>query len=394
MEIITTSLSSLTFKEQSYASCKKDLPVYVFDPQALKKYCQVFLDYFSGITLYAVKTNMDPLILKTIKAAGINSFDVASLEEIKLVRNLFPDSKLFFMNPVKAESAIKIAYKNYDVKAFVLDADWELEKILKATDYAKDLILFLRLKVDGSGSVIDLNTKYGLEHQEAVSLLKRIKKLGAQVGLCFHVGTQCKDASKFSKAIEQASSIIKAVNFEIDFLDIGGGFPVCADQSQQIPLLLDFFTVIQEALDTNQISKATKILCEPGRALVANAEKLIVKIIGRKGNYLYLNDGFFGGLSELNFDIPFSVKALPLNQRKFSTTQKAFYFYGPTCDSNDFINRAFYLPENIQISDLIEIAQIGAYSRVFRTNFNGFYASKMVILEENSKKVAIKQCNS
>lgn len=380
---------ALLYTKEQIRATQEDLPIYVFNPQELNKNCQAFLDYFPGTTLYAVKTNMDPLILKAIREAGINHFDVASLEEIKLVRELFPDSQLFFMNPVKSESAIKKAYEDYQVKAFVLDADWELEKILAATNYAKDLILFVRFKVDGSGSVINLNTKYGLTQQEAVELVKRIKELGNQTGICFHVGTQCQDASKFSKSIGQACEIIKAVGFEVDYLDVGGGFPVSADKSQQIPLLLEFFTAINEALAVNRIPKSTKILCEPGRALVANAESLIVKVLGKKGNYLYLNDGFFGGLSELTFAIPFSVKALPVRRRKFSNNQVEFYFYGPTCDSNDFINRSFYLPEDIKIGDLIEIDQVGAYSRVFRSNFNGFYSSKTVVLEEDSS-VAVK----
>ena len=52
----------------------------------------------------------------------------------------------------------------------------------------------------------------------------------------------------------------------------------------------------------------------------------------------------------------------------------AFDFYGPTCDSMDYMKGPFVLPNNIKEGDYIELGQLGAYGTTFRTKFNGFYS--------------------
>jgi ornithine decarboxylase len=49
-----------------------------------------------------------------------------------------------------------------------------------------------------------------------------------------------------------------------------------------------------------------------------------------------------------------------------------FSFYGPTCDSADFMPGPFFLPEDVRTGDWIELGQLGAYGACLRTAFNGF----------------------
>ena len=91
-------------------------PFYIYKPEVLKKNIKNFLNNFSGEAVYAVKTNPCEFILKQIFNQGIRSFDVASINEVKLIRKLFPNSNIYFMNPVKPEYSIKEAYYNYDVR--------------------------------------------------------------------------------------------------------------------------------------------------------------------------------------------------------------------------------------------------------------------------------------
>ena len=53
----------------------------------------------------------------------------------------------------------------------------------------------------------------------------------------------------------------------------------------------------------------------------------------------------------------------------------AFNFYGPTCDSMDYMKGPFVLPNNVKENDYIELGQLGAYGLTFRTDFNGFYSN-------------------
>ena len=59
----------------------------------------------------------------------------------------------------------------------------------------------------------------------------------------------------------------------------------------------------------------------------------------------------------------------------------SFQFFGPTCDSLDFMKGPFLLPNNIK-GDYIELGQLGAYGLTFRTKFNGFYSNEIVELND------------
>ena len=65
------------------------------------------------------------------------------------------------------------------------------------------------------------------------------------------------------------------------------------------------------------------------------------------------------------------------NGRAHSKKLTAFNFYGPTCDSMDYMKGPFLLPNNIREGDYIELGQLGAYGLTFRTKFNGFYSDEI-----------------
>ena len=59
---------------------------------------------------YAVKANPDPYVLQRLWAAGIRHFDTASLGEIEIVKNLFPDAICHFMAPVRLPGQARTAF--------------------------------------------------------------------------------------------------------------------------------------------------------------------------------------------------------------------------------------------------------------------------------------------
>ena len=60
----------------------------------------------------------------------------------------------------------------------------------------------------------------------------------------------------------------------------------------------------------------------------------------------------------------------------------AFDFYGPTCDSMDYMKGPFLLPNNVKENDYIELGQLGAYGLTFRTQFNGFFSDLICEVED------------
>ncbi len=348
-------------------------PFYIFYPERLKKKIRIFNENFSGEVLYAVKANPSKFIIEILLKKGINSFDVASLNEVKLIKKISPNAKIFFMNPVKSRNSIKKAYKNYNVRNFAIDSLDEIKKIQEETNFAKDLNIHLRLAIPNKFSAISLSNKFGVKEINAPQLLEYIKKEFFKVGICFHVGSQCMNPIAYKIAIEISKKIIKRSGVKINFFNIGGGFPVFYPGYKDF-CLDDYFNQINDYIlnldDDNFLN--TKLLAEPGRSIVSECMSMIVKVNLRKKNKLYINDGIYGSLNNagyLGFNYPVKLFGREDKKSKF----EPFIFYGPTCDSRDFMPGPFYLPDSINEGDWIEIEHMGAYTMTMKTKFNGFF---------------------
>ncbi len=363
------------------STLKPEHPVYCIRPSSIKKSVEFFKSNFPGKVLYAVKTNPNEKVIKIIINNGIENFDVASINEIKLIRKINSKVKLYFMHTVKSRESIKEAYFKYNVKDFALDTKEELLKILESTNNAKDLNLYVRVTISNEHAEIDLSRKFGALSNEALGLLRLSKEHGKKVGLSFHVGSQCMDKISFSKGIAEVGNIIKKTKIVPDIINIGGGFPSVYPDLIPEPLE-NYMTEIKKGLRDLKLEKMPEIFCEPGRALVAEAGSTIVKIVLKKKQKLYINDGTYGSLFDAgvpNFVLPAKMIT---NGRIVSKKLTAFNFFGPTCDSLDYMKGPFLLPNNIKEGDYIELGQLGAYGTTFRTKFNGFYSDAIYQVDD------------
>jgi len=360
---------------------KPEQPTYCIRKKSIQLASTYFRNKFPGKVLYAVKTNPHPEVLKTIVESGIENFDIASIQEIRDIRAITPNAKCSYMHTVKSRENIKEAYFNYNVKAFSLDTKDELIKIIEATNQAKDLELFVRVAVSNEHAEIDLSKKFGASISEATGLLRLTKQYAKKIGLSFHVGSQCMHPISYTKGIADIGNIIKKTKIIPDYINIGGGFP--AIYPDLVPQSLDsYFDEIKKGLANLNLEKFPEILCEPGRALVAESGSTIVRVNLRKKQKLYINDGTYGTLFDAGTPNIVYPSRLIKNGKIISKKLTAFDFYGPTCDSMDYMKGPFLLPNNIRENDYIELGQLGAYGLTFRTQFNGFYSDEIYEVED------------
>jgi ornithine decarboxylase len=360
---------------------KPEDPVYCMRPKLIKKSVEFFKNNFPGKVLYAVKTNPNEKIIKIIINNGIENFDVASINEAKLIKKIDNKVRIYFMHTIKSRESIKESYFQYNIKDFALDTKDELLKILESTNNAKDLNLYVRVGISNEHAEIDLSRKFGALASEALGLLRLCKEHGKKAGLSFHVGSQCMDKISFSKGISEIGNIIKKTKIVPDVINVGGGFPSVYPDLRPEPLD-NYLNEIKKGLKNLKLEKMPEIFCEPGRAIVAEAGSTIVKVILKKKQKLYINDGTYGSLFDAgvpNFVLPAKMIT---NGRVVSKKLTAFNFYGPTCDSLDYMKGPFLLPNNIKEGDYIELGQLGAYGTTFRTKFNGFYSDSIYQVDD------------
>jgi ornithine decarboxylase len=370
--------------EELINQLKPEKPVYCIRKKSVSAASNFFQKNFPGEILYAVKTNPHPVVIKTLLESGINQFDVASVEEIKQVRKFSSSAKCSFMHTIKSPESIKRAYFEFGIKTFSLDTKEELIKIINNTDNAKDLELFVRIAVSNEHAEIDLSKKFGALNSEALGLLRLAKQYAKKVGLSFHVGSQCMHPISYAKGITEIGNIIKKTKIIPDYINVGGGFP--SIYPDLVPdNLIAYFNEIKKSLENLKIENMPKIICEPGRALVAESGSTIVRVNLRKKQKLYINDGTYGTLFDAGTpNIVYPSKMIKENSSKIiSKKMTAFSFFGPTCDSMDYMKGPFVLPNNIRENDYIELGQLGAYGLTFRTHFNGFYSDEVYEVEDD-----------
>jgi len=354
-------------------------PMHCLRPAAIAAAAAGFVAGFPGETLYAVKCNPEPAVLRAVWAGGVRHFDCASAAEVALVRSMFPEAGIHFMHPVKARGAIRAAWGEHGVRDFVLDSAEELAKILAETGAgaAEDLGLFIRLALPKGSAMHDLSGKFGAAPEAAAALLRAARPQAARLGLCFHVGSQMLDPLAWRQAMALAGAVIGEAGVAVEVIDVGGGFPV-AYPGIEPPPLGAFFAEIEAAFEALDLP-GTMLWAEPGRALVAAGGSVVVQVQARRGRDLYVNDGVYGALSDAGVPgFTFPVRLIRPDAPPPAATQDGFVLFGPTCDSADRMQGPFRLPEDVREGDWIEIGQLGAYGACLRTAFNGFDRARLV----------------
>jgi ornithine decarboxylase len=360
---------------------RPERPVLALRPHAAHRAARWFLGNFPGRVLYAAKANDAPEVVAALVDAGIGSFDVASLVEIERMAQI-PGAELYFMNPIKSRGAISRAYREFGIRNFSFDSEDELSEIIEETGGAADLGLYLRIACPNTHSLIPLEGKFGASETEAPALLLRARQVARTLGITFHVGSQAVVPAAFGEALRQVGQLILTSGVLVDAIDIGGGFPSRYPHSDP-PELASFMAEVVRAADELAVKHNCEILCEPGRALVAEAESVIVRVDARRDHALYINDGAFGTLFDAAYSgFRFPARLIGAPEREEGPLAD-FTLYGPTCDSSDYLPGPFVLPEDVREGDYLEIGQIGAYGRVLANCFNGFgYYDQVVLTDE------------
>ncbi len=366
---------------QSFASARAlvtaiapTLPVLGLRPHRARQRASAIRSSFAGDVLYAVKCNDHPIVLRALYEGGITQFDVASLDELERVRATVPGSVCHYMNPVKSAESIRSAYEHYGVRRFAFDHRDELAKIVQMTRGAPDLELMLRIAVPGDAALLSLSGKFGALPEEAPALLRAARMVAGEVGITFHVGSQCTSPRAYAEAVRIAAAIVAEAG-PIDHLDVGGGFPALYVGDE--PEFETYAEAIEQAVRESGLDCAVQ--CEPGRALVADCASAVVRVELRKRGQLFINDGVYNNLAELKWLGPcFPMRLI----RPSRTGRIGFDLFGPTCDSIDSMPGPHWLPADVAAHDHIEVGLLGAYSSVFRTNFNGLGSEHCVIFSD------------
>lgn len=345
-------------------------PVMAFAPSVLRATAQRFLQGFPGLVTYAVKSNPDEAAIRTLAAAGIKGFDVASPYEIDLIARLAPGAARHYHNPVRSQAEIAHAVQA-GITSWSVDSQSELDKLFARVPAGSEISP--RFKLPVMGAAYDFGSKFGASPELAADLLRAVADRGYIPSLTFHPGTQCVDPHAWESYITSAREICDMAGVRAKRLNVGGGFP-----SHRVigvePDLNAIFELIGRTTAEVFGDNAPDLVCEPGRGLCGDAFALITRVKAvRDGTSVFLNDGVYGGLFELpmigNID---RLQVLTPDGTPREDEAMPRVIFGPTCDSVDRLPGELPLPASIEEGDYVIFHGMGAYSTVTNTRFNGF----------------------
>ena len=351
-------------------------PVFCIWPETLAARARQFVDGFPGRCLYAVKCNPHPLVLDSLHGGGVRHFDTASLGEIAAVAERFGDARCYFNHPVKIRAHVQSACQIYGVGDFVVDHPKELRKLLDIVP--QDATVQVRLLVPSEHAVYRFAEKFGAAPRDAAALLRAVQASGRRPAVSFHVGSQCVDAASWAGALRLVGEVVAAAGVTPAYINVGGGFP--SRYREEVPSLESCFRTVAENVAALGLGGGVDLLCEPGRALVADGCGLIVQVQHRAGDGLYINDGVYGCMFECAARQTVAPARALGRGRTLRGGMRRFRLFGPTCDPMDQFRHRFELPDDIDEGDWIEFGVLGAYSTALDTRFNGFGVDVAVAL--------------
>ena len=370
---------STLFKALQYIDRENiETPFLLVDGEKIREKSSMIGRHIKNSKLfYAVKANPDIEVLKFLDRLG-SGFEIASEGELEILAKIgVGPSRIISSNPIKTFKFLKYAAA-YGVTHFSFDSREEVKKI---AGLIPNCNVYVRLSVPNEGSEWPLSKKFGVELEEAVSLLLYAREKGLNpVGTTFHVGSQCTNVYNWNIALDKAKKLWDAAEkkgMKLRLLNIGGGYPIKYTKN------VIGIEVIEKNINDlicDRFPEDVEVHIEPGRAVVGDAGIFVSTVIGKAvrddEDWVYIDVGVFNGLMESIGGIKYTYI---VESHKQVRHKKQWTVAGPSCDSFDVIEKNVTLPEP-GVGDLVLVLSSGAYTISYASEFNGFSIPRTILI--------------
>ncbi|KAK5613750.1 hypothetical protein CRENBAI_016642 [Crenichthys baileyi] len=319
---------------------------------------------------YPVKCNSSPAVIEVLASLGLG-FVCSNKAEVSLVlEHGVPPENIILSSAFKQLAHIKYAAKNR-IQHLVCENEAELSKIARLHPDAK---LLLQLTTEAHAA--ETSMPFGFSLKSCRRLLEMAKELGVQVvGAAFHIPSSCQDLQQaYTHTLSDARCVFDmglALGFNMNILDIGGGFTGSEFQLKQVE------SAVQPLLDAYFPQRSgVQVLAQPGCFYVASAFTLAVSVIGKEvvthcwdtlsqaennedTEFLYyMNEGVYGSFSHKLLG---SSITIPSAHKHALCAGEAVYpssLWGPSLDQLDQVVERCLLPELI-VGDWLLFSNMG-----------------------------------
>lgn len=393
---------------------KYGTPLYVMDIKLIKERCRAFLQAFDSKAfqtevLYAGKAFLTLAMVQIVDEMGLSLDVVSGGELFTAMRANFPPDRIYFHGNNKTVDELIMALQ-YGVNKIIVDNEDELElleRICSQLDKSVDVLLRINPGIEAHTheyiQTATEDSKFGISATannicDIVSGVRDSYYLTIK-GFHYHIGSQIMEPSSFIKAADHMTDFlykVKAVcGFEAEELNLGGGFGVYYNESDQPPCIQQTLAEMLDAIEGFiylKSLKKPKLLIEPGRAIVANAGTTLYKVGSMKEapsgkHYVFVDGGMADNPRTALYD---AVYEAAIANKMNEEPAKDFTVAGKCCESGDVLIHSVALPMP-ERDDILAISTTGAYNYSMASNYNRLRRPAVVFVENGSNRVTVKR---
>jgi len=377
---------------------KYGTPLYCYSYTKLKENIINFkknFNSFSPLICFAIKSNTNLNLLKEIKKFGLGADVVSAGELIMALKAGINPNKIVFSGVGKTSEEINFAIKK---KILLINAESfseikEINKIAKSKRQKVNIGIRLNPNTDAKTlnqiSTGKKENKFGVNKNTFYKIINFCKNSNHIDLKCLsvHIGSQILDYRPYEKMLRTVSIILKKVNHNFEFIDLGGGMGISYSNKDKKLNYKKYNIAILKFLKSHN----TKIIFEPGRSIVGNAGTLIAKVIyikdSERKKFIILD----AAMNDLMRPALYGAihKTLPvIKSNKIS--KKTYEFVGPICESTDrFLTLNKF--QELKEKDLIAICDVGAYGMSLSSNYNLRLKPAEILIKGSKVKVIKKR---
>lgn len=371
-----------------------ETPFFIIKEKILNKNIEDFenalkSDWPNSQLSYSVKTNSLPWLLKYMHSKGVYA-EVVSDEEYDLAKDCgYREDEIIFNGPIKGEETLKNALSGFSIVN--LDSKHDVEMVCEWKKKTKDnLGLRINLNPDLFNSK-DIGYeqegfRFGFsdETSELDDIVMRLKETYPNLnwGLHLHCNSVTRSVEVYKTIAKFAASIIRKYDLKPPYIDIGGGFFGGVEGK---PTAKEYISVIKTELNKTVDITKTKLILEPGSAIIGSAVDLVTTVLDVKDTAkarIVTTDG-----SRIHIDPLWKKKSYMYSlETKSKNILKQQVICGYTCMDHDRLMRLENEKELVR-GDTVIYHRVGAYSMTFGGAFIRYYPEVYVDIENELEKV-------
>jgi len=383
-------------------------PLYIVDELTVRTACQQYRQGFrqcyqgDSLILYASKAWNCLALCALVHSEGLGMDVVSQGELYTAVQAGVKGDRLYLHGNNKSLAEIEYALS---VGATIVVDNWQELKIL--AHQAQPVRMLLRITPGIECHTHEyirtghLDSKFGFDPndmEQVFAFISNSPQLNC-VGLHAHIGSQIFELQPHcdtAQVMAQWFSLARAkYQLELSELDIGGGLGIRYVETDDPPSIQQWVEAVCQSVThafDSQGLPLPKLLCEPGRSIIANACVTAytvgsTKTVPEIRTYVAVD----GGMSDNPRPITYqSQYRAVIADRLHAPLAQAVTIAGKHCESGDILIKDIALPECL-VGDTLVVLATGAYNYSMASNYNRMPRPSAVLVGNGRSELILRR---